>query len=113
MNLIGRRAMRSTFEIPSGAATSPALDIQSGITWGLSIPSSGFTSTSITIQVASSESGTFAVPKDQYGTLLAAIPVAAGDRITLPAIIAPWPFIKIIGSANEAALRTLTLVQKG
>lgn len=100
-----------TVTILSGAATTAEIDLHGGTLLGIQFPAS-LTNTALKLKMSPTSGGTFAnVQKDEIGGGDYTITVTASVYVPLINLAIPKGirFLKIFGSSNEGADRTLTL----
>lgn len=101
---------RDTATIPSGSATSSAVDARAHALFGIVLPST-FDGTSLTITVSTSETGTFQTLEDQYGSAIT-LTVEASRSYALPNDVAAWPWFKLVAGSNQTTTDTVITVVK-
>lgn len=97
--------------IANGANMTNAFWIREARTGLLTLPAA-MTATSVKFQTSTALDGTFATLKDSAGSDVS-VSIANGACVQIPAaVFSGAAALKIVGNANEAAARTLTVQMK-
>jgi hypothetical protein len=97
--------------IANGANMSSAICVRDARTGLLTLPAA-MTANAVTFRTSPTLDGTFSTLKDSSGTNVS-VTIANSGSVQLPAaLFAGAHSIKIVGNANEAAARTLTVELK-